>query len=152
MAVRLSAPRTGRTLLPRNIFFFVMFPVLISVRGWVNPWRVCDMILNSTPVHKRSCCHLPTEPLGMRVQIEEFNQLALLPMSARASLKIAVEFFVTCSFRGERIKCSVIGALYSPCAVEWDTRDAIRCGITASSINGRGSVISFRFPSNWIRP
>jgi hypothetical protein len=30
MAVRLSAPLTGRTLLPRNIIFF---PVLISVRG-----------------------------------------------------------------------------------------------------------------------
>jgi hypothetical protein len=35
MVVRLSASRTGCTLLPRNIFF-LMFPVLIYVRGWVN--------------------------------------------------------------------------------------------------------------------
>jgi hypothetical protein len=42
MAVRLSAPRTGRTLLPRNIIFiFLMFPVLIPVRGWVNPRTWC---------------------------------------------------------------------------------------------------------------
>jgi hypothetical protein len=33
MAVRLSAPPAGRTLLPRNIIiFFLMFPVLISLR------------------------------------------------------------------------------------------------------------------------
>jgi hypothetical protein len=33
MAVRLLAPRTSCTLLPRNIIF-LMFPMLISVRGW----------------------------------------------------------------------------------------------------------------------
>jgi hypothetical protein len=39
MAVNLSAPRTGRTLLPRNILF-LMLPVLISVsepQGLVRP-------------------------------------------------------------------------------------------------------------------
>jgi hypothetical protein len=35
MVVRLSALRTRRTLLPRNIIIF-MFLVLISVRSWVN--------------------------------------------------------------------------------------------------------------------
>jgi hypothetical protein len=36
MAVRLSALRTRCTLLPRNIII-LMFLVLISVTGWVNP-------------------------------------------------------------------------------------------------------------------
>jgi hypothetical protein len=36
MVVRLSALSTRRTLLPRNIII-VMFLVLISVRGWVDP-------------------------------------------------------------------------------------------------------------------
>jgi hypothetical protein len=36
MAVRLSALRTGRTLLPRNIII-LMFPVLISVKRLSKP-------------------------------------------------------------------------------------------------------------------
>jgi hypothetical protein len=36
MVVRLSALRTRRTLLSRNIIIF-MFLVLIYFRGWVNP-------------------------------------------------------------------------------------------------------------------
>jgi hypothetical protein len=36
MAVRLSAPRTGRTLRPKNIIIF-MVPVLISVKRLSEP-------------------------------------------------------------------------------------------------------------------
>jgi hypothetical protein len=39
MATRLSALRTGRTLLPRNIIF--LYLVLISVRGSMNPSASC---------------------------------------------------------------------------------------------------------------
>jgi hypothetical protein len=45
MAVRLSALRISRTLLPRNIII-LMFLVLISVRGWVNPSNYTEV----TPV------------------------------------------------------------------------------------------------------
>jgi hypothetical protein len=37
MAVNLSALRSGRALLPRNIIFLLLIP--ISIRGWVNPSR-----------------------------------------------------------------------------------------------------------------
>jgi hypothetical protein len=40
IVVRLSALCTRGTLLPRNIII-IMFLVLISVRGWVNPERLC---------------------------------------------------------------------------------------------------------------
>jgi hypothetical protein len=41
MAVRLSAPRTGRDLIPRNINFMLL--ILISVTGSVNPGALCGM-------------------------------------------------------------------------------------------------------------
>jgi hypothetical protein len=39
MAVRLSALRTGHTLLPRNIIILMLL-VLISVIGRINPWTM----------------------------------------------------------------------------------------------------------------
>jgi hypothetical protein len=51
MAVRLSALRTSRTLLPRNIII-LMFLVLISVRGWVVRPEGLGKFKNSSLCHE----------------------------------------------------------------------------------------------------
>jgi hypothetical protein len=50
MEVMLSALRTGRTLLPRNIIFLLL--ILISVRDWVKDRALEESAWNSTSVEK----------------------------------------------------------------------------------------------------
>jgi hypothetical protein len=69
MAVRLSALRTGRALLPKNIIFPLL--VLISARRWVNPRAQCGWKnqINSKNSFTRdlSPCSITPQPLCYRV-------------------------------------------------------------------------------------
>jgi hypothetical protein len=139
MAVKLSALRTGRTLLPRSIIIF-MFLVLISVRGWVN--LSCCWGLKDEVNWKNSMNSSRLEPWTFQCFSSEFglHRCVRYLMSALMFLPLSLQSAVQCflwqhfPFRAEPfLTLSYILDLRSVCTIQYLQYFILSCSLPKNS-------------------